>query len=439
MTIPKKRLPNQWQICPKFNKQFCSAHLFGQSWRSIPSKHSLGIIPVTLIVLLFVHTFSFAQILEQGNIHNGGYIIARNGNIIEEYNADKQFIPASTIKLLTAVAALETLGSNYRFVTQFYIDTNNTLYVSGGGDPMLTSEVIAAIVSELYNRGIRSINSYVLDDSSFQLEHSRPDGSINSDNPYDVGNGGLVANFNSIVIRKNADGTVLSGEKQTPTTIIAEEIGKNLLPGNHRINIEAYPVNGQTSPSLRYMAELLHTMFQKLGVHSRLEIRKAQVPANLQVFYRYRSEKTVEEIVRLCLLYSNNFIANQLALVAGSSKYGPPATWNKARKLLEHFAYNEIGIVTKDLQVTEGSGLSRNTLATPTAMLKILQSFEPYRDLLPLKKGTRLKSGTLDGVYCYAGYLDSRNGTVLYSFLLNQKENTRNILLSDIRKYFNNQ
>ncbi|SHO51062.1 D-alanyl-D-alanine carboxypeptidase/D-alanyl-D-alanine-endopeptidase [Desulfopila aestuarii] len=376
-------------------------------------------------------------ILPRNKITNGGYILYKNGNIVEQFRASELFVPASTIKLLTAYSALKTLGPEFRFTTSFYLDANHVLYIRGGGDPVLTTESLTSAAQELKRRGITKVSGYVLDDSLFALEQPLPDGSENSANPYDVANSGLAVNFNSIAVAKAKDGTITSGEKHTPLTVLGREIGQQLKPGKHRVNINAFEVRSSTPLPLRYSAELLHELLVQEGIKAEAVIRPGKVPTNAKLIYDHLSSQSLVEIVRSCLYVSNNFIANQLALTAGAQHFGAPATWEKARQLLTHFATNRIGISKKELQVVEGSGLSRQTRITPIAMLKILRAFEPYRELLPEKYGAQLKSGTMSNVFCYAGYLDAPEGNVLFVLMLNQPENTRKMLLSSLEKQFN--
>ncbi len=74
------------------------------------------------------------------DLENDSVIYARNENLILK--------PASTLKILTTIAALEVLGGDYRFNTQImydgFIDTaartlRGNLYIKGGGDPTLGS------------------------------------------------------------------------------------------------------------------------------------------------------------------------------------------------------------------------------------------------------------------------------------------------------------
>lgn len=68
-----------------------------------------------------------------------------NGNVLVDYNSGRNFIPASTMKLLTTAAGLEILGPDYRFTTSLYLDgersgsmLDGNLVVRGGGDPTIS-------------------------------------------------------------------------------------------------------------------------------------------------------------------------------------------------------------------------------------------------------------------------------------------------------------
>src|SRR3990167_4473027 len=63
------------------------------------------------------------------------------------FNADVSVNPASTMKLVTTYAALEMLGPNHQWKTEFYTDgtisggvLRGNLYLKGGGDPKLNME-----------------------------------------------------------------------------------------------------------------------------------------------------------------------------------------------------------------------------------------------------------------------------------------------------------
>jgi len=100
--------------------------------------------------------------------------------------------------------------------------------------------------------------------------------------------------------------------------------------------------------------------------------------------------------------YSNNFIANQIFLAMGASRYGPPASVEKAQQVMGDFS-RYLGLPR--LRVEEGSGLSRRNRVTATQMIVVLDHFRPYRHLLPREGQVWFKTGTLGDVKSMAGYM----------------------------------
>lgn len=356
-------------------------------------------------------------------VENGGLIVTRNGAIVYEHNADRQFMPASVQKIGTALAAIKILGKDYRFSTRLYFSSDRDLYIQGLADPLLVSEEVSKIVTALRGRGVLAIRNIHVDASACQLEN-QTDGGTNTLNPYDAQNSCLAVNFNTISLIKGADGSVRSGEEQTPTLPLMRELAQGLPRGAQRINATA-----TSDQSLRYAGELFAAMFRKQGVTVSGTIIPASAPEGLKPVYEHTSSKTLDEVLTELLKYSNNFTANQLFLAIGAKQYGWPATWDKGQRAMTAFYRNELGLSEKDIVVREGSGLSRQNRVTPRAMLAILEAFKPHADLLPFENNCLRKSGTMTGVYGYAGYFAGERGLDSFVLLLNQPKNTRNQVL----------
>jgi D-alanyl-D-alanine carboxypeptidase/D-alanyl-D-alanine-endopeptidase (penicillin-binding protein 4) len=159
------------------------------------------------------------------------------------------------------------------------------------------------------------------------------------------------------------------------------------------------------------------------------KIRTGPLPGGAPLHVHISSQNPAEIVAGL-LLYSNNFIANQLFLAAGAARFGWPATWDKGRAAMDDFYRDTLNLSARQITVVEGSGLSRQNRVTPKAMLTILEAFKPYAHLLPVDKGRRLKSGTLTGVYAYAGYFPRPGGGLdPFVLILNQPRNTRDQVL----------
>lgn len=347
-------------------------------------------------------------------IQNGGvYVEAENGKPLLDYEGSKLFMPASTLKVATALSAMEILGKDYRFKTEFYLDGANNLYVKGYGDPYLVSEEFSLIVSQLRKAGLKKVNQIILDESYF--EEIKVPGVSASLNPYDALNSALSANFNTINVVKTRSGEVESGEPQTPMTELTRLLAEKAPLGKSRINLAAHP-----GESLLYVGYLLKAFLEKEGVSASGSIQKGKVPAGAKLFYRHASSKSLEQVVQAMLKFSTNFIANQLFLVMGAEKLGAPANLAKGKKVVTEFLKAKLG--NGDFNIEEGSGISRQNKISPKLLVKILRAFEPYKYLMPEKmEGILAKTGTLNGVSCLAGYFDSSQfKDIHFAILLNQ-------------------
>jgi len=365
-------------------------------------------------------------------VKNGGYIITRDQSVILSRNPDKVFVPASTWKILTALAAMERLGHDFRFATEFYIDEQDNLYIKGFGDPFLISEEITTIFEDLKDLHINKINNIYLDDSSFEVA-TPPAGAVGNLKAYNVMNGALAANFNTINLRVLQDGTIRSAENQTPTLPIMGELGERLSPGTHRINISQDPEN-----VLRHVGELFRSLQERCGITGSGKIAVKKTPAGLQSCYSHYSSKRLTDIIEEMMLFSNNFIANQLYLYMGAREFGYPATWDKARQSLENYIKKVFPEFKDEISVDEGSGLSRENLISPGALLAIVERFKPYALHLPLNKGRRVKSGTMNNIYSYAGYFEDNGRYDSFVIILNQSANNRDKALDLMEQVYRN-
>jgi D-alanyl-D-alanine carboxypeptidase/D-alanyl-D-alanine-endopeptidase (penicillin-binding protein 4) len=96
-------------------------------------------------------------------------------SLIFSYNAQQRMRPASTMKLVTAITAINTLGGGYQFRTQlFYTGSiqNNTLtgniYCVGGFDPRFNSDDMNAFVESIHRLGVDTIRGALYADLSMK-------------------------------------------------------------------------------------------------------------------------------------------------------------------------------------------------------------------------------------------------------------------------------
>lgn len=377
-------------------------------------------------------------------VENGGFLVA--GHKSQSYRADEKFTPASTLKILTSLVALERLGAEYRFSTLLYLDRARNLYVKGGGDPFLTSEAVLEICHRLHKAipGITSINTLYLDDSRYDLK-GRQVSIENSQNPYDAPNGALAVNFNTLPVKVSTNGKVSSGENQTPTLPLIQQRAQSLhlRPGIHRLNI-AWKAPQRDNfrnlpPTLLYAGQLFAAQLARSGITVKNGISRRETPSTLRPVVIYKSEKTLQEMVRLVLKYSSNFIANQIFLQLSferNRQLGHPATWEDSRKIVNSYVHNKLGISSRQFHFEEGSGLSLENRFTCTAFIHILKGFRPWAYLMKKKGDDLVKSGTMPhtGVFCYAGYFTRGEELIPFVLLLNQHRDSRYSLLQLLHK-----
>ena len=281
MSIRKKKSPDRSPTCRRSENRaairspFCTLR-----GKKVAGRVLQAIFGLLLIILFPPQTLAVEMADDpiRPFIQNGGYAVKTAQGRIEGLNSDTPFIPASTIKLVTSLAALDILGPEYRFQTHFYVDPAGNLIIKGEGDPTLTSEDVAVIAKDLLDHGLRRIKALVLDGSTFALE-TTVDGSENSANPYDAEITPLAVNFNALPLRVHKDGTIDSGEEQTPVLPMMQEIGKSLGPGRYRLNVAAFPVRDNLPNEARYAGELFRALLRVQGIRTGgLEWRIAGVP-----------------------------------------------------------------------------------------------------------------------------------------------------------------
>lgn len=81
-----------------------------------------------------------AKVSRQGIGRSGVVVLNDEGEFVTGRNADAPLAPASTMKLLTGIAALDLLGADRTFTTKVVSPSKGRLVLVGGGDPLLTDK-----------------------------------------------------------------------------------------------------------------------------------------------------------------------------------------------------------------------------------------------------------------------------------------------------------
>jgi D-alanyl-D-alanine carboxypeptidase/D-alanyl-D-alanine-endopeptidase (penicillin-binding protein 4) len=349
-----------------------------------------------------------------------------HGQVLYKKNISKKCVPASTLKLLTALAAIHHLKSSYRFPTRFYMDPFQNLKMKGFGDPLLVSEVLKDTADVLASK-LQIIKDLITDDTYFSSPIKIP-GRHHSTNPYDAPVGALCANFNTVFFSSDPNGRIVSAEPQTPMIPFARQKIQTLGVKSGR-----YTFSHDPGDAARYAGELLLHFLKERHFEVRGDIRPGAVSAADRHIYTYRSRYSLEQVLGKMLEFSNNFMANQILISMGALVYGPPGTLAKGVRVVSDFATN--GLHLKDIQVVEGSGLSRKNRLSAMDMFVILRHFEGYRHLLKRKGNVLYKTGSLTGIRTRVGYIEAdTEGPYPFVIFMNNAKTDMDALVACIKR-----
>ena len=193
---------------------------------------------ITLFVSFLIATRAVATVLPEpvsAALKHAHIPLSSVGIVVQEVhgtepiislNADRSMNPASTMKLLTTFASLETLGPAYRWKTEAYLNgklekgvLEGDLVFKGYGDPKLTVEQFWMWLRELRQRGLREIRGDVVLDHSFFEAVSDDPAEFDHDptRAYNVGTSALLLNFNALHLH-----LIGQGEREDVCVRIAE-------------------------------------------------------------------------------------------------------------------------------------------------------------------------------------------------------------------------
>ncbi len=125
-------------------------------------------------------------ILQNNELNNAnvGVVVqsVKTGDYFYKYNEAKNFVPASTLKLITTGAALNSLGNDFKYLTKIYLDGDviengefkGNIIIKGFGDPTLSDNFKTDIYSifdfwieQLDSLGIISIKGNIIADDNY--------------------------------------------------------------------------------------------------------------------------------------------------------------------------------------------------------------------------------------------------------------------------------
>jgi D-alanyl-D-alanine carboxypeptidase/D-alanyl-D-alanine-endopeptidase (penicillin-binding protein 4) len=375
-------------------------------------KHLLEtLLCLSLVGIHPVQAFEFKGLQNLVGPRDAVVVSGPDNRIHFAHNTDALLIPASTLKLLTALTAFHTLGEGYRFRTEFYLDAQSNLKIKGYGDPLLISEVlsdISASLHDLLKDNGHELSNIIVDPSYFDRAVVIPD-VTDSTEPYDAPNGALCVNFNTVNF-KTVNGDYTSAEPQTPLLPMTRDRIKKTGLFKGRITL-----SHQKDELILYAGNLFMYFLQQAGFTVTGKVLPGKVAPTDKRILRYASPYPLNQVVAKMMTYSNNFMANQILLEAGVAQAGPPGTLQKGVAAAGEYARDELSM--DGLQITEGSGISRANRVTAKNLHRILLKFKPYYRLLRQDGTDFYKTGTLKDVSTRVGFI-GQDETTFYAYVI---------------------
>lgn len=402
---------------------------------------------------------------------------ATTGKQIYAHNAEVSMTPASVQKLLTTGVGFARLGSDFRFTTKLAvrgtIDRDGVLhgniYLTGGGDPLLGSyryrqtmpdTLFEGWTKALKKKGIRRVDGRVCYNVTVFDEQPLHDSWQWGDvgNYYAAGVSGLNFHENmyfvyfnagkklgypatavrtvpkNIDIHGSSEVTTASENSGDQVTVYGSPTGKErLYRGTVPLGHNDFAVRAAMPNPAKTCADLFSSYLRTHGIGvSSNSMQVYTAPDSLRAVLDYRSTPYYT-IAQYTNLTSNNIYAESIFKYLGYVYAGTGSYANGAKAVEEYL--REKGINVSGVRVVDGSGLSRLNRVTTDFMCRYLMVMSKERfydeflqsiakvgengtakNLLPnLPAGitVHVKTGTMDGVKSYAGYVTTPHGQTL--------------------------
>lgn len=254
------------------------------------------------------------------------------GATLYESDATAALLPASTLKLLTAVTALKLLTPTNRIATRVVVD-GATITLIGGGDAMLASSGPGASLASLATQVAKQVQG----------------------SP-------VTLNYDTSLFsrRKLASGW----KKSFPAAGVVAPV-QALMVDQGRVNPRG---NSRVSDPAQYATQLFAKALRKNGVNVTVG-SQTKAPAGATQIAKVESVP-VQQLVNHMLTNSDNDLAESLAHLSGVSQTGI-GTFASGAAAMKSTA-KELGIPIQGMQLFDGSGLSSRDRVSAQTLGKIL-------------------------------------------------------------------
>jgi serine-type D-Ala-D-Ala carboxypeptidase/endopeptidase (penicillin-binding protein 4) len=392
------------------------------------------------------------------------------------HNAEQFFIPASNAKLFVTAAALLRLGEGRRLRTSIYrvedywieepSDLGTVLQLVGRGDPSFGDAQLVTLAQQLRSQGITQINRLLLDQSTFSGSPTNPNWE------WEDVQAGYGAPVTSLMLNQNAIALTLIPQAlgqplrvawddaaeaanwridNRSRTVAGSEpefvdVGRWLhlaegesrsqpvltVSGQLRVGGEPEPVSvAVTDPDSAILRRMRQVFAQQGVMVQQTAVVQRPIPIGATEVAGVNSPP-LAVLMNEANQESTNLYAEALLRILGTA---PPVdasltTLEQGLKTLE-MTLMTLGVDFEQYELVDGSGLARQNLASPTALVQLLRGMartplshtfrlslaqagvsgtlsDRFRDT-PLERRIWGKTGAMTGVAALSGYVTPPN------------------------------
>jgi len=420
-----------------------------------------------------------------------GALVVRlsDGATVLAHREKASMAPASTLKLLTSVVALETLGPAYRARTQWRTTADiadgtlrGDLVLHGGGNVDFDWQALERTLVQLRLQGIREISGdVVLDLSRFQparTDIGLPPFDEEPEFRYNVIPDALLLNTYLLRIDLVSRGNVVAMQA-TPALDGVSLVSEFTLvdracddwedgwkapavtrDGQGRVTIRLrgeYPRDCKAATAINvldrtdFCERAFRTLWSRLGGKLHGRVVEGTGSAGARVLAEHVS-RPLTDVVRDINKRSDNPITRVVYLSIGAENAldGTMRTADRSEKIVRAWLANRGGVDDAGLVLDNGSGLSRAERIRPDQLAAVLKTASSslwgpefvsslpiaavdgaLRDRFkwsPAATRARIKTGTLRDVSAVAGYVDDAQGrTHIVVAMINHEKAVRKV------------
>ena len=374
-----------------------------------------------------------------------------------DYHSQQMALPASTQKVITALAALIQLGPDFRFTTTLETKGNvengvlkGDLVARFGADPTLRRQDIRNMVATLKKSGSIFAShdkapGWPWNDMT-QCFSAPPAAAIVDRNCFSVSlySAPKPGDMAFIRVASYYPVTMFSQVRTLPRgsaeaqycelDVVPGDLNRFTLTGCLPQRSEPLPLAFAVQDGASYAGAILKDELKQAGITwSGTLLRQTQVNEPRTVVASKQSAP-LHDLLKIMLKKSDNMIADTVFRMIGHARFNVPGTWRAGSDAVRQILRQQAGVDIGNTIIADGSGLSRHNLIAPATMMQVLQYIAQHDNelnfisMLPLagydgslqyRAGLHqagvdgkvsAKTGSLQGVYNLAGFITTASG-----------------------------